>query len=81
VGSWEVVERSDDEIVFGDSLGFMQYRFSFRRIDDEHIEAATAVRYRWRRTGRFYFALVRPFHRRFVAHALARVAAARPSSG
>ncbi len=75
VGSWEVVDRSVDEIVFGDDMGFMEYRFSFRRVDAQHIEAATAVQYLWPRTGRFYFSLVRPLHRRFVAYALRRTVA------
>jgi hypothetical protein len=81
VGSWDVVDRSAEEIVFGDDMGFMQYRFSFRRVDTRHIEAATAVRYLWPRTGRFYFSIVRRFHRRFVAYALARTASGPGSTG
>ncbi|MFN3217835.1 MAG: DUF2867 domain-containing protein [Acidimicrobiales bacterium] len=74
VGSWAVFERSDDEIVFGDSLGFMEFRTAFRLPPDRPgtAEAATVVRYRWRRTGRFYFALVRPMHRRFIPSLLER---------
>ena len=68
VGSWIVIERNHEEIVFGDDMGFMEYRFSMRLDpeDPSYVEASTAVRYKWRRTGRFYFAAVRPMHKRFV---------------
>ncbi len=67
VGSWQVIDRNDDEIVFGDDMGFMQYRFSFRlEANADQVEATTAVKYLWPRTGRLYFALVRPFHQRFI---------------
>ena len=68
VGSWKVVTRSEREIVFGDSLGFMEFWYSFSLAPDEAgtVEGATAVRYLWPRTGRFYFALVRPVHGKFV---------------
>lgn len=79
VGSWEVIDRSDDEIVFGDHLGFMEFRTSFRLrpgCTHDNLEARTVVRYVWRRTGRFYFALVRPAHRRFMRFLLRTTAAA-----
>ena len=66
VGSWKVHGRSSDEIVFGDDMGFMEYRFSFWLRPDGAIEASTAVRYKWRRVGRYYFAIVKPMHKRFV---------------
>jgi len=68
IGSWKVIARNDSEIVFGDNMGFMEYRYSFRLIDGSpgSVEGATAVKFLWRRTGRFYFALVRPLHRRFI---------------
>lgn len=74
VGTWEVVDRDDNEVVFSDSMGFMEYRFSFllSQQEQDSVEASTAVRYLWRRTGRFYFALVKPMHRRFVKLLLAR---------
>ncbi len=72
IGSWEIVDRNGNEIVFGDDMGFMTYRFSFRLIDQgaTQVEGATSVKFLWRRSGRFYFGLVRPFHRRFVKLAL-----------
>lgn len=75
VGSWEVIDRNTEEIVFGESMGFMQYRFSFRLVDPGgSIEAATAVKYLWPRTGPLYFTLVKPFHRKFINLVLARTA-------
>jgi len=70
-----VIERDGHEIVFGDDLGFMQYRIGFRLGQSANtIEAATAVSYLWPRTGPIYFALVRPFHKLFVKYALSRAA-------
>jgi hypothetical protein len=67
VGSWEVVQRNDNEIVFGHNMGFMEYRFSLRLLEQSLlVEGSTAVKFLWPRTGRYYFALVRPIHRRFV---------------
>ena len=68
VGSWRVVRRDDQEIVFADSMGFMEYWVSFLLPVEQTstVEASTAVRYLWPRSGRFYFALVRPLHRRFI---------------
>lgn len=80
VGSWRVHGRSDREIVFGDDMGFMEYRFSFRLRDDEQIEASTAVKYKSARMGPIYFSIVKPFHRRFVAIALRNAAKTAQSS-
>jgi hypothetical protein len=59
VGSWKVIRRDDNEIVFSDSTGFMEYWYSFLLPADEPntVEGSTAVRYLWPRAGRFYFAL------------------------
>ncbi|MGH1488940.1 MAG: DUF2867 domain-containing protein [Acidimicrobiales bacterium] len=66
IGSWKVYNRTEEEIVFGDNMGFMEYRFSFRLDGAGFVEASTAVKYSWGGTGRFYFALVKPMHKRFV---------------
>lgn len=66
VGSWKVHGRSDDEILFGDNMGFMEYRFSFARRADGDIEASSAVKYRWRTMSHLYFTIVKPAHKRFV---------------
>lgn len=73
VGTWRVHERNDNEIVFGEHMGFMEYRFSFLLRSDGRIEASTAVRY-LKRFGRFYFAIVKPFHIGFVKVALGNAA-------
>ncbi|MFV1991978.1 MAG: DUF2867 domain-containing protein, partial [Acidimicrobiales bacterium] len=77
VGSWKVVARNEDEIVFGERMGFMEYCYSLALRADEPvtIEGSTVVTYLWRRTGRFYFALVRPMHRRFIRFLLAKTVA------
>jgi Protein of unknown function (DUF2867) len=77
VGSWKVVARNGHEIVFGESMGFMEYNYSLSLSADKPntIEGSTVVRYLWRRTGRFYFALVRPLHRRFIRFLLAKTVA------
>ena len=66
IGSWKVYDRTEDEIVFGDNMGFMEYRFSFRLDAAGFVEASTAVKYGWGGAGRFYFAIVKPMHKRFV---------------
>lgn len=70
VGAWQVHRRSDNEIVFGDDMGFMEYRFSMRLLASGDIEASTAVKYRWQRMSHLYFSIVKPMHRRFVPMSL-----------
>ena len=65
VGSWQLHGRADNEIMFGEHMGFMEYRFSMLRHDDGRIEASTTVQYR-KRFGSIYFGVVKPFHTRFV---------------
>lgn len=77
VGSWKVYQRDDNEIVFGDNMGFMEYRFSLRLADPPvAVEGATAVKFLWRRSGKFYFAIVRPLHRRFIKYLLIKATSA-----
>ncbi len=53
--------RNQDEIVFGDHMGSMEYRFSFRLCSERsRVEGATAVKFVWRRSGRSYRWLVQP---------------------
>lgn len=73
VGSWKVHERSEDEIVFGEHMGFMEYRFSVLRRADGDIEASTVVKY-LKRFAPFYFTVVKPFHRGFIKVALGNAA-------
>ena len=74
VGAWELVDRTDEEIMFGESMGFMEYRVSFRLTEEPTIEVSNAVRYLWTRTGPLYFKVVRPFHKRFIRMMLAILA-------
>lgn len=68
VGSWKVIQRDDDEIVFSDSMGFMGYWYTFLLPANEPntVEGSIAVRYLWPRAGRFHFALARLGQRRFL---------------
>ena len=70
VGSWRVHHRSDDEIVFGENMGFMEYRLSFHQRSDGDVEASTVVKYSSPRLSALYFGIVKPLHRRFVPLAL-----------
>jgi len=65
VGAWKVFGRSGNEIMFGDHMGFMEYRFSFLHRPDGNFEASTVVRY-CAPFANVYFSIVKPFHRLFV---------------
>ena len=70
VGSWKIYNRDENEIVFGDDMGFMEYRFSM--IYDKTtktIEVSTVVQYKGR-MGKYYFALVKLLHKKFVIMSL-----------
>ncbi len=69
VGSWRIHDRSENEIVFGEHMGFMECRFSMLRHDNGDIEAGTTVKC-LKKFGPIYFAAVKPFHRLFVKMAL-----------
>ncbi len=69
IGSWKIHGRTNDEIMFGEHMGFMEYRFSMLRRPDGAIEAATSVKY-LKRFGHLYFGVVKPFHIGFIKLAL-----------
>lgn len=75
IGSWKIYNRSENEIVFGESMGFMDYRFSMRL--DKHttddIEVSTVVTLN-SFMGKYYFALVKLMHKKFVKLSLANAA-------
>ena len=73
VGSWKVHGRSPNEIMFGEHMGFMEYRFSILQRPDGNIEAATSVKY-LKRFGHIYFGVVKPFHIGFIKVALRNAA-------
>jgi hypothetical protein len=73
IGSWRIYMRNADEIVFGESLGFMTYRFSLRLkrgTDTDTIIASTVAKMN-NPLGKMYFAIVRLVHKRFVRLSLA----------
>lgn len=71
IGSWGIHDISDNEIVFGESMGFMDYRFSMRldKSDSDLIEVSTVVKIN-SFMGKFYFAIVKLLHKRFVIKSL-----------
>jgi hypothetical protein len=74
IGSWKIFNRNENEIVFGESMGFMDYRFSMRldknTIDD--LEVSTVVTLN-SFTGKYYFAVVKLMHKKFVKLSLENV--------
>lgn len=64
IGNWKIYKRDNNEIVFGDDMGFMEYRFSMR-IDNDTLRVATVVLYKGK-MGKYYFAFVKLLHQRFV---------------
>ncbi|HEY1015943.1 MAG TPA: DUF2867 domain-containing protein [Herpetosiphonaceae bacterium] len=79
IGSWRIWERGADEIVFGESLGFMTYRFSLALRRDEGGESliAATVASTPGALGKAYFRVVRLLHKRFVRLTLRYALAAR----
>jgi len=74
IGSWKIFNRNENEIVFGESMGFMDYRFSMRLdkgITDD-IEVSTIVTFNWK-LGKYYFAIVKLMHKKFVLLSLDKV--------
>lgn len=67
IGSWKIFNRNENEIVFGESMGFMDYRFSMRLDKDtiDDIEVSTVVTFNWK-LGKYYFSLVKLMHKKFV---------------
>lgn len=74
IGSWEIVDKNEKEIVFGESLGFMEYHFSMRLSKDtyESIEVSTAVKLN-SKMGEYYFWIVKQMHTKFVMFSLRNV--------
>lgn len=68
IGVWKIYMRDENEIVFGDDMGFMEYRFGMR-LDDDKLRVATVVQYKGR-MGKYYFAVVKLLHQKFVLKSL-----------
>ncbi len=74
IGSWKIFTRNDKEIVFGDSMGFLDYRFSMRldKTQTDDIEVSTVIKLNGF-MGKYYFAGVRLMHTKFVIISLQNV--------
>ncbi|NQY94352.1 MAG: DUF2867 domain-containing protein [Campylobacteraceae bacterium] len=74
IGSWKIFSRNDKEIVFGDSMGFLDYRFSMSldKTKADVIEVSTVIKLNGF-MGKYYFAVVRLMHRKFVIISLKNV--------
>ncbi|MBU1342000.1 MAG: DUF2867 domain-containing protein [Proteobacteria bacterium] len=67
IGSWKIFNKNDNEIVFGESMGFMDYRFSMRLDKNctDDIEVSTVVTLNGS-MGKYYFSVVKLMHKKFV---------------
>ena len=71
VGHWKVSKANKAEIVFGESLGFIEHRLSFCKINNDKNEFMTMSSVKTlNRFGKFYFFFVKLVHMRLVKFAL-----------
>lgn len=66
VGSWQIYERTENSITFGENMGIMAYRVIFTWIDDNTINAQTEVAQASRWIGPFYWGIASRLHMRFL---------------
>lgn len=72
VGLFEVFQQSDEEIVLGADDWHLDFRVSIRKSEGK-VQLASWVRpHNW--AGRFYLALIMPFHHLIVGHSAKRMA-------
>ena len=66
IGSWKIFNKNDNEIVFGESMGFMDYRFSMRieKNCTDDIEVSTVVTLNGS-VGKYYFSVIKLMHKKF----------------
>lgn len=73
IGTWKIFNRNKNEIVFGDDMGFMEYRFSMLyNPKTNRIEVSTLVHYK-SIMGKYYFALIKFMHKKFIIISLKNV--------
>jgi len=65
VGAWSVYGRDEQEIAFGQDMGFMEYVFTFHLASPNLLKVATVVQYKGA-LGKYYFNVVKFFHKPFV---------------
>ena len=71
VGRWTVAKANKREIVFGESLGFIEHRLSFCKINDDKNEFMTMSSVKTHNNfGKFYFFFVKLVHMKLVKFAL-----------
>lgn len=66
VGSWQIYERSDNSITFGQDMRIMAYRVIYTWIDDNTIDAQTEVTQASRWIGPLYWGIASRLHMRFL---------------
>ena len=70
VGHWKVSKANKAEIVFGESLGFIEHRLSFCKINNDKNEFMTMSSVKTHnRFGKFYFFFVKLVHMKLVKFA------------
>ena len=69
IGSWKIYTRDEKEIVFGDDMGFMEYRFFMLWVDETKVKVGTVVQFKGR-FGKYYFAMVKLMHKKFIRMSL-----------
>lgn len=72
IGSWKVYERTDSEILFGENMGFMEYRFSMKYLDKTNVEVSTVVKFTTF-LAKYYFVIVKLLHKKFVLISLKNI--------
>lgn len=71
VGSWTVCNKSENEIVFGENLGFMKYRFAFLILNNT-TTVLTIVKLN-SIFAKYYFNVVKLLHKQFVKISLLQI--------
>jgi len=69
VGEWKVYGRDEQEIAFGQDMGFMEYVFTFHLASPNLLKVATVVQYKGV-FAKYYFSAVKFFHKPFVHFSL-----------
>ena len=69
VGEWRVYGRDEQEIAFGQDMGFMEYVFTFHLASPNLLKVATVVQYKGT-FAKYYFSVVKIFHKPFVKFSL-----------
>ena len=71
VGHWKVSSSSNTEIVFGESLGFIEHRLSFYKVNNkknEFMTMSSVKTYNW--FGKIYFFFVKLVHLKLIKLAI-----------